>query len=270
MADGQGGFDGGQFGRPADEVRGRGGRLLDRRPSRRLPLLPPQDREVGLAQPLAGVDAELVGQRGPDALVRGQRLRLPAARGQGEDQLGVQRLVELVPPRQPAHRLQSPFRYAEVARQGGEPAHGGGVLGRHRGLQRAGGELRHVELAPPQRDGLAEPGQRLLGPVIGRPRDQVAKAQQVELVGGDREPVAATPAGQHTPWRAGDCCGPAPAPALRAALRSAAGPSGGAAARATSDSFAGSFAGDGSGAGLGVGADAHAGAGACGFLQEAS
>ncbi len=237
---GERGLDPGQLVRPADEVGRRGGRLLDRGASHRppgLPLLLPQHRELGVPEPLSRIDAELVGQCRPDPLVRRQRLRLPAARGQRQDQLGVQRLVQLVPECELPHRPQCPLRPAQVAGQGGECLDGGGVLAGHRGVERARRHPFRVDLAAPQGDGRGEPGQRLLRRVVRRPRREVAELQQVELIGGEREPVPVLAAEEHArgagtgvqqPPQPGDVrvqqADRAPARATRRSMAAAVGP----------------------------------------------
>lgn len=56
----------------------------------------PEYLQMYRADPFTWVDAELVGQRGPDPVVRRESLGLPLGRCQGLDQLEMQRLVQLM------------------------------------------------------------------------------------------------------------------------------------------------------------------------------
>ena len=163
----------------------------------------PQHRPLELAQLLARLDAQLLGQHRPGPAVRGQRIALPPAPVQREHQKPPQPLAERIPGHQ-ARQLPGNLRRRPQLDIGLEPA-----LHRHQPeLLQPGalpGQSRHIghvrkRAAPPQPQRPPEPGGRgrrltVLQRLPARP-GQPLEPGRVQLIRSRRQGVTAAPRDQ--------------------------------------------------------------------------
>nr|WP_064273285.1 hypothetical protein [Streptomyces sp. RTd22] len=165
---------------------------------------------MGLAEFRARRDVQVLGQPGVDGVVDGQRLCPVARGGQGQDEAGVQRLVQRVEgdglPEQSDHAL----RPCAAQRHVGGLGHGVQVRTVHTAEHRMAAHLlrdARGDRPPPEGQGVREQLQRrvestTVGGLTG-PVREVAVAQQIHRVRRHQQPVAARLAEQQAARRPG-------------------------------------------------------------------